>query len=271
MAQVQPSFKANRSPLQIVRAVLFALFMREMQTRFGARRMGFVWVVMEPLAILAIILVFHSFFRAIPVQGIDVVMFMVSGIVPFHMMRSIAYRLTDAVSANQGLFAYRQLMPFDTFVARLIVEICTYSCAYLIICFFLGFWFGHDVRINDPLAWILALLDGVILSFALGVAFAMISHPFPSMARICRLSFIPLYITAGVFFPIWRLPQDKLVYISWNPYVEVIDAIRAAQFEDYPVTPEIDHSYPVYFSIALLFMVMLVYRNQRQLLRAPRP
>jgi capsular polysaccharide transport system permease protein len=210
-------------------------------------------------------------FRAIPVQGIDFVMFMVSGIVPFHLMRSLAYRLTDAVPANQGLFAYRQLMPFDTFIARLIVELCTYTCAYLIICFVIGFWLGRDVRINDPLAWLLALGDGVLLSFALGVAFAMISHRFPSMSRVCRLSFIPIYLTAGVFFPIWRVPQDKLIFIAWNPYVEVIDNIRAATFENYPVTEGLNSSYPVYFSLILLFIVMAVYRGQRQILRAPRP
>lgn len=270
MDQLQPSFKASRSSLQIFWAILFALFMREMQTRFGARRMGFIWVVMEPLAILVVILVFHSFLRAIPVQGIDFVMFMVSGIVPLHMMRSIVYRLTDAVSANQGLFAYRQLMPFDTFVARVIVEICTYFCAYVVICFFLAFWLGHDVRIHDPLAWILAIFEGVLISFALGIAFAMISHNFPSMTRVCKLSFIPIYLTAGVFFPVWRVPQDKLVYIVWNPYVEVIDSIRAAMFENYPVTEAVSRTYPVYFAIVLLFAVLFVYRGQRQLMRAPR-
>nr|WP_275404966.1 ABC transporter permease [Burkholderia anthina] len=246
------------------------MFLREMQTRFGARRMGFIWLILEPLAILVIILVFHSFLRTTPMQGMDFVMYMVSGIVPFHMMRSIAWRLTDAIGANQGLFAYRQVMPFDTFVARVLVELCAYSCAYIIICFALSFWLKKDVSINDPLMWVLALLVGVLLSFSLGIAFAIISHSIPNSARICKLSFIPLYITAGVFFPVWELPSEKMYFISWNPYVEVIDNIRAAAFDNYPVTKGLSAGYPIYFTIVLTFIVMLIYRRQRQVLRAPK-
>ncbi|WP_321811258.1 ABC transporter permease [Burkholderia sp. BCC1985] len=269
MSDFESPFKANRSSWKIFRSVLFALFLREMQTRFGARRMGFVWVVLEPLAILVIILAFHSFLHATPMQGIDFVMYMVSGIVPFHMMRSIAWRLTDSLQANQGLFAYRQLMPFDTFVARLIVELCTYSCAYLIICFALGFWLGHDVSINDPLMWVWALTVGIFLSFSIGVTFGLIAHLIPNSGRICKMLYIPLYITAGVFFPIWNLPQDKMFLISWNPYVEIINNVRAATFENYPAVKGMSSAYPLYFTVASTFFVMVAYRRLRQSLRTP--
>ncbi|MDN7970523.1 ABC transporter permease [Burkholderia multivorans] len=270
MSKLESPFKVSRPPLKIFTSVLFALFLREMQTRFGARRVGFVWVVLEPLAILVIILAFHAFLHAKPMEGMDFVMYMVSGIVPFHMMRSISWRLTDAIQANQGLFSYRQVMPFDTFIARLIVELCSYACAYIIICFFLSFWFQHDITIDDPLLWIFELSIGVLLSFMLGVAFAMIAHAVPNSARLCKLSFIPLYITAGVFFPIWELPQDKLYFIAWNPYVEVIDNIRAATFSGYPVTKGLTSGYPIYFTAVLAFFVMAIYRRRRQALRAPK-
>ncbi|HEY0295100.1 MAG TPA: ABC transporter, partial [Bordetella sp.] len=85
MGQLESSFKTSRSSLKIVQSVIFALFLREMQTRFGARRMGFVWVVMDPLTILVVILVFHAVMNTGVFQGgQDEIMFMVSGIVPFH-------------------------------------------------------------------------------------------------------------------------------------------------------------------------------------------
>ncbi|MBY4871209.1 ABC transporter permease [Burkholderia anthina] len=270
MSELESPFKASRSSLKIVQSVLFALFMREMQTRFGARRMGFVWVVFEPLGILAIILIFHAALRTKPMQGIDFVMFLFSGIVPIHMMRNIAWRVSDAVQANQGLFAYRQVMPFDAFVARLIVELCTYSCAYAIICFFLGFWFQHDVLISDPLAWIWYMAIGVLLSFSLGIAYALIGHVLPNSARLCKMSFIPLYITSGVLFPIWNLPHDKVEIISLNPYVGIIEGIRSAMFENYPVSKDLGPGYSIAFAVVLTFIVMVGYRRQRQVLRAPK-
>ncbi|MDN7655007.1 ABC transporter permease [Burkholderia multivorans] len=251
--------------------MLFALFLREMQTRFGARRMGFAWVVLEPLAILVLILAFHAFLHASPMQNMDFIMFMVSGIVPFHMMRSIAWRLTDALQANQGLFAYRQLMPFDTFVARLMVELCAYACAYLIICFSLAFWLKRDVSISDPLMYVWALAVGTLISFSLGVAFGMIARVIPNSARVCKLTFIPLYLTAGVFFPVWNLPPNKIFLIAWNPYVAVIENIRAATFDNYPETRGLNSSYPLIFALVLTFSVMVVYRRMRQIMRTPNP
>lgn len=266
-----PSFKASRSSLKILQPVLFALFMREMQTRFGARRLGLVWVIMEPLGILTIILSFYSLFRASPVQGIDFVMYMVSGIVPFHMMRNIAWRIIDAIPANSGLFAYRQVTPFDTFLVRLIVEICVYFCAYLIICVFLGFWFDHDVLIADPLAWIFAFGVGVILSFSIGVLFAIIAHAAPSASRLLKLSYIPIYITSGVFYPLWRMPKEKVEIMAWNPYVEVINSMRAAMFDNYPETYGLHTGYAVVFSIVTLLLSLVVYRLRRQDLRVVKP
>ncbi|WP_322062760.1 ABC transporter permease [Paraburkholderia sp. J63] len=270
MSELESPFKASRPPLKIVRSVLFALFMREMQTRFGARRMGFVWVVFEPLGILAIILIFHAALRTRPMQGIDFAVFLFSGIVPIHMMRNIAWRVSDAVQANQGLFAYRQVMPFDTFVARLIVELCTYSCAYIIICIFLGIWLQRDILISDPLAWIWYMMIGVLLSFSLGIAFAMIGHAVPNSARLCKMSFIPLYITSGVLFPIWNLPQDKIAIISLNPYVGIIEGIRSAMFANYPIPKSLGVGYPIIFSVVLTFLSMAIYRKRRQALRAPK-
>ncbi|AXK64596.1 ABC transporter permease [Burkholderia sp. IDO3] len=269
MEKLESTFKIRRSSLAIVKSVMFALFMREMQTRFGARRMGFLWVLMEPLAILAIILVFHTFVRTIQLSGVDVVMFMVSGIVPFHMMRNIAWRVSDGLTANQGLFSYRQVMPFDAFVARLIVEICMYSCAYIIICFFLAVWFDHDVLVNDPPAWIWALVVGIFLSFAFGVLFAIIGHAFPAAARPCKLVYIPLYVTSGVFFPISKIPPDKMPLVEWNPYVEIIESIRAAMFDGYSQSSILNYNYPLVLSLVLMFIVMVLYRSRRQILRVP--
>ena len=267
METLERSFKTKRPPLKIVKAVLFALFMREMQTRFDARRMGFIWVIMEPLAILTVVMVFHAHFWHSPIQGVDFVVYMVSGIVPFNLMRSIPWRMVDSIQANQGLFSYRQVTPFDTFIARVIVEICIYAFVYFIICFFLVVWFDHDLFIADPLAWLVALSVGVFLSFSIGVLYAIIGNTIPNSGRFLKLTYIPLYITSGIFFPIWRIPADKLRFMEINPYVAVIDRIRAAMIDGYPATDGLGLGYPFVFSLVVLLFSMMLYRRRRQNLR----
>lgn len=263
------TFRAKRTPLKIMGAVLFALFMREMQTRFGARRLGFFWVVMEPLSILVIILSFHAFLHTVPVQGVDVVMYMVEGIVPFHMFRSIAVRTVDATIANQGLFGYRQVMPFDTFIARGVVEVCVYACAYVLICACLGIWNGRDVLIAEPLQFIWILLQGIVLAQVLGILFAMIAHAVPALLKPCRLAFIVLYVTAGIFFPISVVPQNKLIFMTWNPYVAIVEQLRGAALSGYTMSANLNYDYPLIVTITISFFVMGLYRLRRQYLRTP--
>ncbi|PRE86559.1 ABC transporter permease [Burkholderia multivorans] len=267
MATLEHSFKTKRPPLKIAKAVLFALFMREIQTRFDGRRMGFLWVIFEPLAILTVVMIFHAHVLNNPVKGVDFVVYMVSGIVPFNLMRSIPWRMIDSIQANQGLFAYRQVTPFSTFIARVIVEICIYSFVYFVICFFLGVWFDHDVLIDDPLAWLVAIAVGILLSFAIGLLYAIIGNALPNSGRILKLSYIPIYVTAGVFYPLWRMPKEKVYYMSFNPYVAVIDRIRAGMITGYPASEGLNLMYPVIFSLVVLIFSLMVYRRRRQNLR----
>jgi len=39
-----------RTPWQIQKSVVFALFLRELKTRFGAYKFGYVWLLLEPMA-----------------------------------------------------------------------------------------------------------------------------------------------------------------------------------------------------------------------------
>src|SRR5690554_1448043 len=119
---------AKRSPAVIMKCVIFALILRELKTRFGARRMGAFWMVFEPMAHVLLMVSLFALVRDIHAPTMDYPVFLLSGIVPFFLMRNIVLKLMDAVSANQSLFAYPNIKPFDTFVARAAVELSLSSC-----------------------------------------------------------------------------------------------------------------------------------------------
>ena len=123
-----------RSPFQITRAVIFALLLREMRTRFGQRRMGAFWMLAEPIIQLIVMTVLMGAIRGRgPVQGIPFPVFLLTGIAPFVMYRGIATLIMEGLSANRGLFAYKQLTPMDTFVARTIMQCCLASISYMFV------------------------------------------------------------------------------------------------------------------------------------------
>ncbi|TGV05381.1 sugar ABC transporter permease, partial [Alcaligenaceae bacterium 429] len=122
--------REKRSAFAITKAVIFALVLREMQTRFGSRRMGAFWLMFEPIASIAVMMVIFTVIRARQVPGMDFPIFLLTGIVPFMLMRNIALKLMDSVEANRALFAYRNITIFDTYIARVMVECAIMSCVY---------------------------------------------------------------------------------------------------------------------------------------------
>src|SRR5690606_261957 len=183
----------NRSAPRIVKSVLFALVLREMRTMFGARRFGAFWIFFEPVMQIGLIMAMFSF-RVQLVNGIEMPVFFMTGMIPFFLLRNIALKGMEAVNANRALFSYKQIKPFDTVFARAIMETAIYACVYLIFMFILGFGFGYDVSIRDPITWLAVLSIGLVFSFSLGLIFCILGEIMAESKVFIRMLFFPLYL-----------------------------------------------------------------------------
>ena len=61
----------QRSHYQIQRDVIYALLLREMGSRFGRSRVGFLWVMVEPLAHLIVPVAIFGFLRDRMLPGVE--------------------------------------------------------------------------------------------------------------------------------------------------------------------------------------------------------
>jgi capsular polysaccharide transport system permease protein len=259
----------RRSSIAIVRAVLFALVLREVRGRFGANRLGAFWFVFEPLAHISVLLAVFSFIRGARINyGPDLLVFLIAGIIPFLLFKNIALKGMEAVNANKALFAYRQIKPVDTVLARAISETALMSCVYILIVFALGFWGGHDVLIARPILFMSMFFLGVLLSLGLALIFCVVGEAIPELKNLIKLGYMPLYFLSGVIMPLWVIPPIFRDYLLWNPYVHIIDGIREATFSYYPQVPGIDFQYAACVTIVILFAGVILYRSRHQKLLA---
>lgn len=258
--------RQKRSALTITKNVIFALLLREMHTRFGSRRMGAFWLLFEPIAHIAFMMFMFTVIRLRSVPGMDFPVFLLTGMVPFFLMRNIALSFMESITANRALFAYPNIKIFDTFLARLVVELMVSATVYAILIFILGFWFSYDVSVAYPLEWIAALANGVLFAFGLGVLFSIIVQVMPNAKTFIRLLFMPLYFISGVIFPIWNLPQQFLPWLLWNPFLHIIDNIRSSIFVMYPETLGVSYSYPISVTVVILFVSLGMYRIRKDYL-----
>ena len=179
------------------------------------------------------------------------------------MMRNIIFKVMESVSANKALFSYKQIKPFDTMLARTIVEMTIYACVYVILLFVLGFWFDNQVAHYHPLAWLATIVIGVVLSFALGMIFCMITEVLPDLKPIVRMAFFPIYLLSGVLFPVRALPPEVLNWLLWNPYLHIIDDLRSSVFEYYPPLHGVSITYPLICATIFSLVAFGLYRVRK--------
>jgi len=258
----------KRTSAQIVRAVLLALVLRELRTRLSIKRFGAFWVLFEPLAHVSILLLISVYVRGKHVPGLEVAVFLVSGIIPFLLFKNIYFKGMEAVASNRALFAYKQIKPLDAILSRTIVEIIISACVYALMMFFLGFFWGYDVGIAQPIGWVEALLVGILLSFGIGLNLCVLGEMFPDMKYFIRLMFFPMYLISGVIFPIWILPPEILGWLLWNPFLHIIDVLRQHVFENYPFVPGIELLYPFKVALVLVFSGLMLLRIRQDRLVA---
>lgn len=252
-----------RSPFQITRSVIFALLLREMRTRFGQRRMGAFWMLAEPIIQLIFTVLLMGLIRGRgPTQGIPFPVFVLTGVAPFVMYRGIAMLIMEGLAANRGLFAYKQLTPMDTFVARTIMQCCIAAISYIAVLAAFA-WYGYDVSVSRPLEWIGLLLVGVAFSFGLGMVLAVIADAFPEIRTFIRFFFLVLYFSSGAIFPVTGFPTYILPYISWNPFLHLTELLRHAVFPFYRMLDLVSFPYVAYSTAVFLCVGLGLFRIRK--------
>jgi len=257
----------NRTPWQVQKSVVFALFLRELKTRFGTYKFGYFWMLLEPMAHIIVLSLIFSYVRDRSLFGIDFPVFLVTGILPFLMFKNISLRVMDGVDANRALFAYRQIKPMDTFTARALLDSFLALVVYALILVGMA-WVGLDVPFRDPFSVLFVMALLVLMGLGLGMFFCVITHFMPEAKTLIRIAFMPVYLLSGIIFPIAMIPREFLPILLWNPLLHAIEWMRGAFFTQYHMLNAISPLFVVMTTLAVLFFGLAWYRNKRHALLA---
>src|SRR5690554_7870276 len=101
---------SSRTPWQVTRSVWYAMFMREAISRTMADRMGWFWMIAEPMAFTLIMIGIRVHLRGADrfIVNAEFIPWMITGLMGFFLIREGMMRALGAVNANSALFAYRQ-------------------------------------------------------------------------------------------------------------------------------------------------------------------
>jgi capsular polysaccharide transport system permease protein len=213
-----------RRVLRIQFRVLGALILREMSTRFGRENLGYLWLFAEPLLLgSAIGGLHHITGHGLP-GGLHVLMFWVTGYVPFYLFRSVINRSPTSVVANQSLLYHRRITLLDIMVARNLLEgaavMGTLAIFLAIFGMTLDLWPKQPAMVVFGMMALLALSHGAGLMLAAGAIYTDL---------VDRVIHLITYITmpfTGAFFMVFWLPTDLQHQALLIPTVQCFEIIR---------------------------------------------
>ena len=243
----------------IMQDVIFALFLREIKTRFGKFRLGYLWAVLEPLSFVLVLSMIRLLFSNSGIGGIDHPVFYVTGIIPFLFFQHSINVCLYAVDSNIGLFNYQRIRPVDSVLSRVLLEaVITIATGLLVagILVFLGFHFKMD----DTLGFLLAFFMLGSLSLGLGLLVSVLGGLSNEVQKIVPILIRPLFFLSGIFFMTDEIPQPYQDYLLLNPILQSIELIRSTMFADYE-TPVQGPGYVTTCTLLALFVGLTAYHG----------
>ena len=257
-----------RGGLSVMHAAIRALLLRELQTRFGQYRLGYVWVLLEPLLSIGIMIFLFGTVMQRTLSGMEYEIFLLNGIIPFFMFRSGVTQALSATQSNKGLFSYRPVKPIDALLARIFLEFLLKFIAYTF--FSLAFlWFGSSISFEHIPALLFYWLLLFIFMLAFSLIFMVIGDFSKEVGKFLSVGFLILYLLSGILYSIQIIPVQYREYLLWNPLIHIIELMRHAVAPAYELVSGISLSYFVIWIILSLFIGLLLYKRfERQMVKS---
>ncbi|WP_416137648.1 ABC transporter permease [Halomonas sp. HK25] len=257
-----------RTPWQVTRSVWYAMFMREAISRTMADRMGWFWMIFEPLAFTLIMVAIRGFIRGDRlIVGAEFIPWMIVGLMGFFMIREGMMRGLGAVDANSALFAYRQVQPVDPVLVRNFLEGMLRTFVFMLFIIgaeMLGVGLFPDNGLKGIFWWVSLWSLGLGLGLVISVAGTLV----PEVGKIVRMINMPLLILSGVIFPLNQLPHWLLEYLMYNPIVHGLELLRSGFFEGYKVVHGTSATYFWLCTLITLALGLLMHVRFKERLKA---
>jgi capsular polysaccharide transport system permease protein len=223
-----------RGSFEIFINSLRAFTLREIGSRYGSTRLGWLWGLVDPMMTIGFLLGLHGIVRGhnSHIYGADPMIFFIWGVTGFFMWQHACSACMGVCNSSRGLFNYRQIRPIDIMIVKALLEVAELGVAML--AFLLIFaYFGKTTTVEDGALLIVLFVMIFVTGFVFGFLFEVYSTAFPELRRIFSFILRPMLFISGLFFTIGSLSERAQAFFLWNPVLHLIDLIHGAVLPGY--------------------------------------
>lgn len=220
------------APFRVRYMVILAMIFRETRTRFGRRKLGYLWALVEPSIHIG---TFYGIFAARGMtshNGMALTTFLITGILSWFLFNGTMGRLFQSIRGNKALLYFPQVMTIDLYLSRAILEFATMMAVFVLMLVGAFLW-GDPIAVDDYMMLIMAFLGLWLLGLGLGMFFGSMISVDDGIERVVGPIFRIMYFTSGTFFVADDLPAALREILLWNPILHLIEFVRSGFFGNF--------------------------------------
>ena len=248
-------------------AVIRAMVLRELQSRFGRNNIGYLWVIAEPMMLASVISILHTV--AVGSGGSDgetgsmgVYPFTLLGYCVFIIFRNTFNRSEGMITGAANMLYHAQITPFDIVFSKALVEVLA-ALSALIVLMGLGIVFGMAHLPVRPVYLFAGIIAMIVLTVGLSMLVSAGTYASHALGRLVHPFSYFMMPLSGAFITMSFLPTWARPYMAWNPYMNIFEMVRYGYFAS-ATDRYFSSGYIVAVSSIMLYMGLLALRRVRR-------
>lgn len=243
---------------------LWLLTVRDLKVRYTTSVLGYLWSVLDPLAMAAIYwFVFTQVFER-PVGSEPYVVFLLAALLPWVWFNA---SLTDSTRAflKDAKLVRSTMIPRSIWVGRIVLS---KGIEFLLsIPVFLVFWALNPIPVTPQVWWVIpGILTLAALTTGLGLIIAPLVVFFRDIERATKLVLRFLFYASPVVYGISNLPVGIQEWAWLNPLSGIFAMFRAGFFEA-EFRPETVAASIMVSTVLLVIGIVFFRRSERFVLK----
>lgn len=212
-----------------------ALMLREMSATYGRSAGGYVWAILQPVGILAVLTVGFSLLVRSPPLGTTFVLFYATGFLPFQMYASVQSISQGALRYSRALLSYPRVSWIDAVIARTVLAVLTGAAVFVIIVAGIFAIFRPQTGIDvGPVLAGFAIC--VVVGLGVGMTNCWLVARFPIWQQLWGIVSRPLFLASGLFYIYEDLSRGAQDVLWWNPLFHATSIVRSGFYPTYDAT-----------------------------------
>ena len=261
--RIETAGYATATPLVFQYRVLKSLVLREMATRYGQYRIGYLLGLLTPLVTLSALIVMFGFRGKVIPSGFPLGVFVITGYPLWQGFQGMYSKVMGAASRTDPLLMFPQITQLDLILATIILEVATNTVVFFIMCIGVCLVF-HAEGPADPLGVLFCYWGCMWIGSAVGMILCALQRALPLLVQFINTFMRFGMWVSGVLYAVNRLPSFLWPYLRWNPILHLIEGCRTLWNPAF-VAPIFSPAYVIALGFILTTFGFVVERLSRRL------